>query len=160
MITYNTEINFISRFRKALFDVHNTRFNCVSFSCSYTRWSSDLSHTGCTSVWSFYCTGNQTLCTSDLSIMFLTATLNYVCSSLKLALAPLNSPFTHCMILNHFVRRGFDSFKSFVVWPWIYASRWLLTLSRREMRFNSFYLLNNLYIYYIWFLVMVYYGLD
>ena len=86
--------------------------------------------------------------------------LNYVYSSLKLALAPFNSPFTHCMILNHFIRRGFDSLKSFVVWPWIYASWWLLTLSSREMRFNSFYLLNYLYILYMVFLVMVCYGLD
>jgi len=144
-----------------LFDVHNTRFNCVSFSYSYTRGSNDLPHTGCSSVWSFYCTGNRMPCTSDLSIMFLAATLNYVCSSLKLALAPLNS--LHLRVAWFWVtspEKDSTLFKSFVVWPWIYASRWLLTLSRRGLRVNSFYLLNNLYIYYIWFLVLVYYGLD
>ena len=51
------------------------------------------------------------------------------------------------------VRKGFDSFQ-------VLPSRCLLTLSRRELRVNSFYLINNLYIYYIWLLVLVYYGLD
>ena len=136
-----------------MFDVHNIRFNFVSCSCSYTRWSNDLPLTGCRNVWSFYCTGNRTPRTLDLSIVFLAATLNYVCSSLKLAHTPLNRLHLRVAWLWATARKGFDSFQ-------VLPSRCLLTLSRRELRVNSFYLINNLYIYYIWFLVLVYYGLD
>jgi len=124
-----------------LFDVHNTRFNFVSCSNSYTTLSNDLPVTGCRNVWSFYRTGNQMPCASDLGVVFLAATLNYVCSSLKLA---FNSFHSYVAWLWATARKGFDSFQ-------VLSSRYLLTLSRWELRVNSFYLINNLYILYMVF---------